>query len=97
MPMTLAQRMKSKISCAPRRFDERKADTPEEAHALHYSMPEATKTVGHANIRDGHTHTRHLTNQRESDHIKQPGFPANATTGKMIAGFRTELATRFQV
>jgi hypothetical protein len=28
------------------------------------------KTVGHANIRDGHTHTRHLTNQRESDAVK---------------------------
>jgi hypothetical protein len=31
------------------------------------------KTVGHANIRDGHTHTRHLTNQRESDGLKRPG------------------------
>lgn len=29
-----------------------------------------TKTVGHANIRDGHTHTRNLTNQRESDAVK---------------------------
>lgn len=28
------------------------------------------KTQGHANIRDGHTHTRHLTNQAESDGIK---------------------------
>lgn len=27
------------------------------------------KTIGHANIRDGHTHTRHLTNQRESDAV----------------------------
>lgn len=26
--------------------------------------------TAHANIRDGHTHTRHLTNQRESDAIK---------------------------
>jgi hypothetical protein len=31
----------------------------------------AMKTEGHANIRDGHTHTRHLTNQRESDGVKQ--------------------------
>jgi hypothetical protein len=30
----------------------------------------AVKTVGHVNIRDGHTHTRHLTNQREHDHVK---------------------------
>jgi hypothetical protein len=32
------------------------------------------KTVGHANIRDGHSHTRHLTNQRESDGVKQAGL-----------------------
>ena len=31
----------------------------------------AVKTVGHANIRDGHTHTRHLTNQRESDALRE--------------------------
>lgn len=28
------------------------------------------KTVGHINKRDGHGHTRHLTNQRESDGVK---------------------------
>jgi hypothetical protein len=32
---------------------------------------EGIKTVGHANQRDGHTHTRHLTNQAESDGVKQ--------------------------
>jgi hypothetical protein len=31
------------------------------------------KTIGHVNKRDGHTRTRHLTNQRESDGIKQHG------------------------
>jgi hypothetical protein len=31
------------------------------------------KTNGHVNKRDGHAHTRHLTNQRESDAIKQHG------------------------
>jgi hypothetical protein len=30
---------------------------------------ESVKTVGHANKRDGHTHTRHLTNQAESDAV----------------------------
>ena len=30
-----------------------------------------SKTTGHANIRDGHSHTRHLTNQAESDGVKQ--------------------------
>ena len=33
----------------------------------------SVKTVGHANKRDGHSHTRHLTNQRESDGLKVPG------------------------
>lgn len=40
-------------------------------------MPQAIKmrkTKGHANKRDGHSHTRHLTNQRESDALKQPGI-----------------------
>jgi len=32
--------------------------------------PAGLKTVGHVNKRDGHTHTRHLTNQRESDAVK---------------------------
>lgn len=32
------------------------------------------KTVGHVNKRDGHSHTRHLTNQRESDAVKQAGL-----------------------
>ena len=31
------------------------------------------KTNGHANIRDGFSHTRHLTNQRESDAVKVSG------------------------
>jgi C-5 cytosine-specific DNA methylase len=34
---------------------------------------ESVKTVGHANKRDGYSHTRHLTNQTESDFIKQHG------------------------
>ena len=28
------------------------------------------KTIGHANIRDGHSHTRHLTNPAESEGVK---------------------------
>lgn len=36
-------------------------------------LARAVKTTGHANIRDGHSHTRHLTNQRESDAIKHGG------------------------
>ena len=37
-------------------------------------MTKALKTIGHANMRDGHSHTRHLTNQVESDALKNPGF-----------------------
>lgn len=34
---------------------------------------EAVKPTGHVNQRDGYDHTRHLTNQRESDGVKQRG------------------------
>jgi hypothetical protein len=33
-------------------------------------MSSQPKTIRHANIRDGFSHTRHLTNQRESDAVK---------------------------
>ena len=33
--------------------------------------PDGRKTSGHINKRDGHGHTRHLTNQAESDGVKQ--------------------------
>jgi hypothetical protein len=39
MPMTKQKRMKSAISCSPRRFDERTASTSEEAHRFHYRLP----------------------------------------------------------
>ena len=50
----------------------------------------AVKTVGHANIRDGHTHTRHLTNQRESDAVKVPGIKLSDV------GFNTVAAQRYR-
>ena len=39
-------------------------------------LGDATKTVEHVNKRDGFDHTRHLTNQRESDGVKQHGSGA---------------------
>jgi len=39
MPFAMGRRMKSRISCNARRFDQRIASTPEEAHALHYRLP----------------------------------------------------------
>jgi hypothetical protein len=32
------------------------------------------QTIGHVNKRNGHNHTRHLTNQSEHDAVKQPGL-----------------------
>ncbi len=48
MPIPIKARMKSKISCAARRFDERIASTADEAAALHYRLPknEGNKTAG---------------------------------------------------
>lgn len=69
MPITFAQRMKVSVSCASKIWSERPPNIE-----LHNER--TTKTVGHANIRDGHTHTRHLTNQRESEAIKQHGSGA---------------------
>ena len=48
----------------------------------------AAKIHGYANIRDGHTHTRHLTNQRESDAIKNNGgsWFAIGSPGQKVTG-----------
>lgn len=43
---------------------------------------EGLKMSGYANIRDGHTHTRHLTNQREHDGLKQAGISGVRENGK---------------
>ena len=43
-----------------------------------------TKTVGHLNIRDGHTHTWHLTNQAE--HIKNEGGSWFAIAHNTVSG-----------
>jgi len=59
-------------------------------------MPPArkvSKTIGHVNRRDGHTHTRHLTNQAESDGVKQPGIGGLRTNGKGDAWFQDGAAT----
>jgi hypothetical protein len=72
MPINLNRRFKSQISCAPRKFADRIAETPEQAHALHYKLP-GVKVPGQINKRDGHGHTRHLTNQAEHDAVKVGG------------------------
>ena len=48
----------------------------------------ALKTVGHLNKRDGHSHTRHLTNQRE--HVKVPGIKLSEVGFNVAAARRIE-------
>jgi hypothetical protein len=45
--------------------------------------PDGRKTIGHINRRDGHTHTRHLTNQAESDGLKVSRKAAAAMIAKI--------------
>lgn len=61
MPQTKQLRMKSRITATGERFDERIANTPDEAHALHYKMPTvlAQKGIPHAP-------TCHWTNPAEN-------------------------------
>ncbi len=49
------------------------------AHETSVQAALAVKTVGHVNKRDGHAHTRLLTNQRESDAVKQTGSSSNTS------------------
>ena len=66
----------------------REMDAPEEDDGSGKSFQTASvehagvKTVGHVNKRDGYSHRRHLTNQAESDHIKQPGCAGARDNGK---------------
>lgn len=54
--------------------------------------PDGRKTAGHQNIRDGHRHTRHLTNPGEhvdfADGLKQPGIGGERSNGKGDAWFQ---------
>ena len=65
MPMTRSQDehyfgLKLPGNNSPRRWEDREIKR----------LADATKTVGHANQRDGYSHTRHLTNQAESEAVK---------------------------
>lgn len=46
---------------------------PRHQPGLDFTRLAGLKTLGHVNKRDGHSHTRHLTNQAESDAIKHGG------------------------
>jgi hypothetical protein len=46
---------------------------PRHVPGLDFTRLAGQKTTGHANKRDGHSHTRHLTNQAESDGLKIGG------------------------
>lgn len=64
MPVASVFKAKSNLPLAKGDFAWNKCE------ALQDARREGVKTSGHANIRDGHTHTRHLTNQSESDGVK---------------------------
>lgn len=59
----------------------------------HWNM-QAVKTTGHINKRDGHSHTRHLTNPRESDGVKQAGISGPAWFDKGAASFSSKSLSR---
>jgi hypothetical protein len=52
------------------------AHNTESGHSQNPVTGEGLKTVGHINKRDGHPPTLHLTNQQESDGVKQHGSGA---------------------
>lgn len=55
-------------------------------NAIMPNLPRAElKTVGHINKRDGHGHTRHLTNQHEHDAVKQGGDWFNSESWNSIS------------
>ncbi len=54
------------------------AARPRFGQTIKASSRRASKPVGHVNQRDGYDHTRHLTNQRESDGVKQAGLSGPA-------------------
>jgi len=71
MPITQTRRMKSKVSCVARRFDERVATTPEEAHALHYRMPNGIKNEGGGSWdRSSPSHTENHSWKTQMDGLK---------------------------
>lgn len=53
-----------------------------------------SKTQGHLNIHDGHSHTRHLTNQAE--HTKVAGISFNGEKGSTSPGFNVTAAQRYR-
>lgn len=59
----------------------------------HWNM-QAVKTTGHVNYRDGHPHTRHLTNQRESDGVKQAGLSGLAWFDQGAASMSSKSTSR---
>lgn len=78
MPMTKQGRMKSAISCSPRRFDERIASTPEDAHKLHYRLPVGTKNTGGSWFNIGSPGQKEVNRNPVHDRVKRGGSKSNA-------------------
>ena len=56
------------------------------------ALPSGSKTIGHANKRNGHSHTRHLTNQRESDGVKVGGVTLSEVGFNVAASRMMDIA-----
>lgn len=87
MPITTKSRMKSRISCAPRLFSDRIANTDDEAHALNYRLPDGIKAPGCGkwnNFKDFGIVSPAWT----LEGIKQPGIGGMRDNGKGDAWFQ---------
>lgn len=81
------------------------AKTGKPGRSFQSAAVDGLKTTGHVNKRDGHSHTRHLTNQRESEAVKnggdcgiegvkQPGLSGDEWWNKGAAAFGSKSESR---
>ena len=70
------------------------AKTGKPGRSFQSAAVDGLKTTGHVNKRDGHSHTRHLTNQRESDGVKQAGLSGPASFDRGAASYGSKSTSR---
>lgn len=84
MPFTKARKQKGRNFHFPEKYGIPSPSFHGADHEPRVREAMALKTTGHANKRDGHTHTRHLTNQSESDGLKFGGGWWHDSTNNLI-------------
>ena len=70
------------------------AKTGKPGRSFQSAAVDGLNTTGHVNKRDGHSHTRHLTNQRESDGVKQAGLSGPAWFDRGAASYGSKSTSR---